>query len=314
MRWGLGGLVTIWVLAQIAYPLTAGSGRDAVTVVVVVLAAGIAGWHAWTSGGARRALGLLVVVAGIGLVAEIAGTAWGFPFGCYGYAAGRLGPEIAGVPAVVPLAWVGGWYPVRVVAGRLSQRATVRVVLTAVGAVGWDLFLDPQMVADGQWVWCSTWRGLPGLTGIPFTNFLGWFAVALVMAGLWEGVDRRRIASERVPRDRRSTGHGREPAPSATVPSGRRRIRHLEGSGRERVRCRVAPGRYREASLGRRGGGREVDPLVVVPIGMFLWTWLGSALAHGVFLHLPWSAGYGFAGMGVLGVPLMWSLGTSRRT
>jgi putative membrane protein len=38
---------------------------------------------------------------------------------------------------------------------------------------------------------------------------------------------------------------------------------------------------------------------------MFLWTWLGSALAHAVFLGLPYSAGYGSVVLGVLGVPLL---------
>ncbi|WP_231386894.1 carotenoid biosynthesis protein [Nocardia sp. BMG111209] len=310
VRWGPAGLVGVWVLAQIAYPLTAGAGRDAVTVVVVLLAAGIAGWHAWVSGGVWRVAGLLVVVAGVGLVAEIVGTAWGFPFGCYRYAAARLGPEVAGVPLVVPLAWVGGWYPVRVVAGRLSRRAGVRVVLTAVGAVGWDLFLDPQMVADGQWVWCSAWRGLPGLAGIPFTNFLGWFGVALVMAGLWEVVDRRGAREGGVDGPRWASADERSAA---------RTDERLVGGGDGRPwtgtdeRLTAAADERLGAGVGGWPGA-GVDLLAAVPVGMFLWTWLGSALAHAVFLHLPWSAAYGFAGMGVLGVPLVWSLAGFRRT
>ncbi|MDH6290185.1 hypothetical protein M2275_005108 [Rhodococcus opacus] len=48
-----------------------------------------------------------------------------------------------------------------------------------------------------------------------------------------------------------------------------------------------------------------------VPIGLFLWTWLGSALAHSVFLGSPelrYSAIYGWLAMGILGVPLLVSL------
>src|SRR6202011_1268900 len=106
--------------------------------------------------GPRYAAGLLVTVSGLGLLAEIIGTATGFPFGCYDYADGRLGPALAGAPLVVASAWTGGWYPVWVVDGLLSRRAVWRIGLTAVGAVGWDLSLDPQMVADGQWSWCDT--------------------------------------------------------------------------------------------------------------------------------------------------------------
>ncbi|MFJ1461418.1 carotenoid biosynthesis protein [Nocardia sp. N2S4-5] len=229
------------ILAQIAYPLTSGIGRDRVTVVVVVLAVVTALAHAGSTRGPRFAAGFLLIVSGIGLVAEIVGTAYGFPFGCYGYAQGRLGPAVADVPLLIPLAWTGGLYPVWVVANRLSSVAAVRILLTAVGAVGWDLFLDPQMVADGQWTWCSPQPGLPGLAEIPYTNYLGWFAVATVMAALLELLGRR------------------YPATTGTL---------------------------------------------TVPVVVFLWTWLGSALAHAAFLGLPASAAYGLLGLGVLGIPL----------
>ncbi|MFE3756717.1 carotenoid biosynthesis protein [Nocardia tengchongensis] len=239
------------VLVQIAYPLAHGVARDRVTVVVVLLSASAALAHAAVTRGARWAAGFLVIVSGIGLVAEVLGTATGFPFGSYDYASGRLGPELLGVPLVVPLAWTGGLYPVWVVAGLLGRSAAGRVSLTAAGAVGWDLFLDPQMVADGQWVWRSPIAGLPGLAQIPVSNYLGWFAVVLVMAGLLEFWDR-------------------------TVPD----------SGAARV----------------------------VPVAVFLWTWLGSALAHAVFLGLPVSAVYGCCGLGVLGIPLVRGLRARRIT
>ncbi|WP_280377397.1 carotenoid biosynthesis protein [Nocardia wallacei] len=149
------------VLAQIAYPLTIGAARDRVTVVVVLLSVVTALAHARVTRGPRFAAGFLLIVSGIGLAAEIAGTTSGFPFGCYHYAHDRLGPAVADVPLLIALAWTGGLYPVWVVANRLGSVAAVRVPLTAAGAVGWDLFLDPQMVADGQWTWCSPHPGLP---------------------------------------------------------------------------------------------------------------------------------------------------------
>ncbi|MFE3443982.1 carotenoid biosynthesis protein [Nocardia sp. NPDC059180] len=237
-----GVLATVWLLAQIAYPLTSGAARDRVTVAVVLLSAATALAHATYTRGPRYALGFLVIVSGLGLLAEIIGTATGMPFGCYDYATDRLGLAVAGVPLVVPLAWTGGVYPIWVVAGLLTERAWARIALTAVGAVGWDLFLDPQMVADGQWQWCVTDAGLPGVEHIPLTNYLGWLIVALVMAVLLTGWER-------------------------TAPQ-------------------------------RHGG-------VAVPVAVFLWTWLGSALAHAVFLDLPASAWYGAAGMALLGVPLL---------
>ncbi|WP_425296147.1 carotenoid biosynthesis protein, partial [Nocardia abscessus] len=177
------------IVAQIGYPLTTGGARDRITVAIVLLSAGAALAHATATRGPRYAIGFLVVVSGLGLTAEVIGTATGVPFGCYEYAVDRLGPALLTVPLIVPLAWTGGIYPVWVVAGMLSRHTLARVVTTAAGAVGWDLFLDPQMVADGQWTWCDTHSGLPGLDWIPVTNYLGWFGVALVMGGLlaaWE--------------------------------------------------------------------------------------------------------------------------------
>ncbi len=231
------------VAAQIAYPLTHGSTRDAVTAAVVLLGAAAALAHAAATRGPAFAAGFAGITALGGLATEILGTATGFPFGCYSYAAGRLGPELAGVPLVVPLAWTSGLYPVFVVATLVRRHRAARIAATAVGMAGWDLYLDPQMVADGQWRWCSPTPAPPGLA-IPVTNYLGWLAVAAIMAAAVLALARRHPA----------VGDAR------------------------------------------------------VPVGLFCWTWLGSALAHAVFLGEPelrWSAIYGLVGMGILGVPLL---------
>ncbi|UGT54528.1 carotenoid biosynthesis protein [Nocardia asteroides] len=289
------------VLVQITYPLSAGSARDAITVAVVLLTVATALLHAVTTRGARWAAGFFVIVSGLGLLAEMIGTATGYPFGTYSYAVDRLGPALADVPLIVPLAWTGGLYPIWLVAGLLTDarmpgpssrhraapytdltlpeavaaerqataehpvdrhaddrlptgdfaagQATARATsvrrcgVFVLGAVGWDLFLDPQMVADGQWTWRVTDAGLPGLPQIPYTNYLGWALVATLMAVLLTVLDRR-----------------------------------------------LPPAR---------------DHSVAVPVAVFAWTWLGSTLAHAVFLGLPASAAWGFAGLGLLGIPLL---------
>ncbi|MET7772897.1 carotenoid biosynthesis protein [Nocardia sp. NPDC005366] len=247
------------IAVQISYPLTEGPVRDRVTVAVVLLSAATALAHAAATRGTRFTAGFLAIVSGIGFLAEAVGTATGMPFGCYEYAVDRIGPALGAVPLIVPLAWTGGLYPVWIVATMLTRRAAGRIGLTAVGAVGWDLFLDPQMVADGQWTWCAEESGLPGLAQIPVTNYPGWFAVGLVMAALLERWDRAAPAS--------ATTIARTPAFSAAT---------------------------------------------ALPAAVFLWTWLGSVLAHAVFLGLPASAGYGALGMGALGLPLLLRLGRSR--
>jgi putative membrane protein len=184
------GIVAGALLAQIVYPLVSGTSRDAVTVAVVLLLAAASVVHAAVTRGPVWAVVLVASTAGLGLVSEIVGTATGFPFGSYFYATGRLGPEIVGVPAVVPLAWTAGFYPIWCAASYVLRHSPVppgrqafgRVLMVAVGMVGWDLYLDTQMVTDGQWTWTSGNAGLPGIPFIPYTNYLGWFATALIMA------------------------------------------------------------------------------------------------------------------------------------
>ncbi|MFC9789994.1 carotenoid biosynthesis protein [Rhodococcus sp. NPDC127528] len=187
-------LAALAVAAQIAYPLVEGTSRDAVTVVVVLALAAAALTHAWFARGGRWALALLAVTAGLGLLSEIVGTATGFPFGCYDYAIDRLGPSLADVPLLVPLAWTAGSYPVWCAVTHVVDRGRplARAALTAVGIVGWDLYLDPQMVADGQWRWCSAHAAPPGLEPIPWTNYAGWLLVATAIAVTLTWLDRDR--------------------------------------------------------------------------------------------------------------------------
>lgn len=237
--------------AQIVYPLVDGSARDGVTVAVVGLLAAASISHAAINRGAAWTVTLIAVTAGVGLASEIVGTATGMPYGCYEYSVDRLGPALSGVPLIVPFAWTAGFYPIWCVATRLVRRFTSasrrvgRVVLTVTGLLGWDLYLDPQMVADHQWAWCVDDAGLAGIAHIPLTNYAGWIVVGLIMATIME----------------------------------------------------VIASRYEEPTLSD-----------AVPYGLFLWTWLGSALAHAVFLSAPelrYSAMYGFVVMGILGVWLL---------
>ncbi|SUD48099.1 Ribonucleases G and E [Nocardia otitidiscaviarum] len=368
------------VAVQILYPLTAGVARDRVTVAVVLLSAATAVTHAGRTRGVRWAVGVLVIVSGVGLLAEMVGTATGFPFGCYDYASGRIGPSVAGVPLVVALAWTGGLYPVWIVARQLYSRTVTRVMMTAVGAVGWDLFLDPQMVADGQWTWCSPWPGLPGLPEIPLTNYLGWFAVGLVMAGLLALWERTVPNLERTPTTARpatappaSAATATATEPSATEPATTTQpattttqpattesaatdaaatdrpdaapVSPVVAAGRNTPAASpsagpsttgpsavsdAAPGPANAPAAGHDPAEPPIAPAparradtaavavrsgdVAVPVAVLLWTWLGSALAHAVFLGLPVSAGYGVVGLGVLGIPLVRALSARRIT
>ena len=188
---------------EIAYPLVDGAWLHRVTIATVVAFAATCVLHAVVHRGARWALGLVVVTAGGGLAAEAIGVRTGVPFGEYSYA-GTLGPEVLGVPLVVPLAWTMMAYPVLLAARRLTRRGSLWVVpVGAFGLMAWDVFLDPQMVGDGHWTWAHPTPSLPGVDGIPLTNFAGWLAVGalmmLVLTALLPRDDPHRPADESLP-------------------------------------------------------------------------------------------------------------------
>ncbi|MEH1126647.1 carotenoid biosynthesis protein [Micromonospora sp. CPCC 206061] len=174
------GLLAALVLAQIGYPLTSGDARARLTVAVVVLGFVLSVAHAWATRGPRTAAWLVAATAGGGFAVEALGVATGFPFGAYAYS-GDLGPKLAGVPLVIPLAWTWMAWPAWLSALRVARRTVSRVALGAVGLAAWDLFLDPQMVAEGYWTWSDPHPALPGVSGVPIGNYLGWLAVALLM-------------------------------------------------------------------------------------------------------------------------------------
>ncbi|MFE9690067.1 carotenoid biosynthesis protein [Micromonospora sp. NPDC005806] len=190
---GLGVLV----VAQICYPLTAGATRAGLTVATVLLGWLLSVGHALLSRGTRTALTLVAVATGGGFAIEALGVATGFPFGSYDYS-GELGPKLAGVPLIIPLAWTWMAWPAWLTAVRLTEPAPGptgdrpapgwvdrlgRVAVAAVGLAAWDLFLDPQMVAEGYWVWRDATPALPGLPGIPASNYLGWLLFAVLLMG-----------------------------------------------------------------------------------------------------------------------------------
>jgi putative membrane protein len=181
---GLGWLLAVGTMAlQIAFPLVDDAGRRAdlaaATVGVFFLASVV---HATTYHRWRGFFVVAVVVPVIGWVAERFGSSTGYPFGDYSYT-DVLGPQLLEVPVVVPLAWAMMAYPTYVAASVLVTRGRWMVpVVAAWSLMAWDFFLDPMMVELGAWRWNTTAPDLPGIDGIPLTNYAGWFAVGLVVS------------------------------------------------------------------------------------------------------------------------------------
>jgi putative membrane protein len=186
-------LAALTVLAQVGYPLVTGEPLRLLTIATVLLFAAASIVHAASTRGLAAAVVLFVVAGGIGLVAEAVGVRTGFPFGEYAYA-DSLGAKVLGVPVIVPLAWLMMAYPCLLLGRRLARATAggrherhrfsglVAVVTAGVTLATWDLFLDPQMVAAGHWSWRHPVPALPGIPGVPLTNYAGWVLVALVLA------------------------------------------------------------------------------------------------------------------------------------
>ena len=173
-------LVGAAVLVQIVYPLVPTAARTPVTMLSVVVFAVASLADAARVHGRRGVAALLVVACGGGLVVEALGLHTGVPFGLYGYT-GTLGPEVAGVPVIVPLAWMMMAWPALVVGRALAQRPATVALVGGAALASWDLFLDPQMVAAGHWVWADPVPALPFVPGVPLSNYAGWVVVATLM-------------------------------------------------------------------------------------------------------------------------------------
>ncbi|WP_407651413.1 carotenoid biosynthesis protein [Actinoplanes sandaracinus] len=172
----LGGLV----LAQICYPLTDGEARAGLTVATVLIGVALSVGHALLDRGSRAAAALVGTAMLGGFAVEAIGVATGFPFGVYHYS-GQLGPKLLGVPLIIPLAWTWMAWPAWLAALRVARGRFARVAVAACGLAAWDLFLDPQMVAEGYWLWRDPVPALPGVPGIPIGNYLGWLGFALLL-------------------------------------------------------------------------------------------------------------------------------------
>lgn len=174
-----GGLV----LAEIGYPLASGETRAALVVVTVALGYALSVAHAFSTRGVRAGAALVGVTTGGGFAIEAVGRATGLPFGVYDYT-DLLGPRLLGVPVAIPLAWTWMAWPAWSAAGRLTSSTAARVAVAGVGLAAWDLFLDPQMVAEGYWRWADPDPALPGVPDVPIGNYAGWLAVSVLLMAL----------------------------------------------------------------------------------------------------------------------------------
>ena len=180
-RAGLG----LWLAAMIATPIALwsfGPNAFALMATLGVLAHTAAsstplvihwGWRRW--------LELFLPLLALVWLLEWIGVATGWPFGEYHYTA-ALQPQLLSIPLTVALAWammlIPSWAVGAAIVGNTKGRLSWKAAAVAAAAfTAWDLYLDPQMVARGLWVWEQ-----PGVYfGVPWVNYAGWFAASLAL-------------------------------------------------------------------------------------------------------------------------------------
>ena len=149
---------------------------------LLLLMLGLASW-AWlvvNFGGRGLLLGGIVLALGVAL--EYVGVLTGVPFGEYSYT-GVLVPELpGGVPLAIGFAWLlvitGGLFTaIHLVGSRAGGAAAIAV--GAALAMGLDLLLEPVAFhVKNYWRWAAVDAGY---YGVPWSNFVTWFAAALLL-------------------------------------------------------------------------------------------------------------------------------------
>jgi uncharacterized membrane protein len=182
----VASVATVAAMAVMPFTPRGGIGRRLLSSVVVGGGCAASTASATRYWGPWRALCAAGATAALTSAVEHVGTVTGRPFGRYRYTA-ALRPQVTGVPIQVPLAWFAMAVPARETAhsslGERSNRVS-RIVIGAAALTAWDLFLDPQMVAEGYWRWARRGR----YRGIPISNYFGWFVTGLGVMALLEVV------------------------------------------------------------------------------------------------------------------------------
>jgi putative membrane protein len=188
-RGGVSGKQRLWLSIflistiglQISYPLVKGEALRWVTIATIATAAIFVSIDAFVNFGQRFALTLIPVALAFGFAIEAIGQKTDWPFGKYTYSP-SLGFALLDVPLIVPFAWLMMSYPVLLVARKITTHWVF--LIGGFGLMGWDLFIDPQMVAAKRWVWEIKGSTIPFESAIPLSNALGWLLSGMALMAI----------------------------------------------------------------------------------------------------------------------------------
>jgi lycopene beta-cyclase len=163
-------VLVLWALSMVPTPLFPEAFTALSYFSTTLLVIGTLGYALEHYG--SKAYALFIVAFSFGVLIEWLGKTTGIPFGAYRYTA--PGPNILGVPLLVPL----GWWAFTLVALSLPKRH--KLFLAPLALVAWDLGLDPLMVNKGFWAFENGGTYF----GVPLSNFVGWYVSGFILVWL----------------------------------------------------------------------------------------------------------------------------------
>jgi putative membrane protein len=175
------GTMVAALFLQITYPLLSGEALRVVTIATVYFGAAAMFVHARLAYGWKYIRRYVLISLPFAFFIELIGENSGWPFGTYFYDA-SLGPQLLGIPIVVPFAWAMMAHPLLIVARRMSKTWTF--LYGGFALMAWDLFLDPQMVGDDRWKWEVTGSHVPFQPNIPLSNMFGWLLAGIALMAI----------------------------------------------------------------------------------------------------------------------------------
>jgi len=175
------GTMVAALFLQMSYPLLSGEALRVVTIATVYFGAAAMFVHARLAYGWKYTRRYLLITLPFAFLIELIGENTGWPFGTYAYDA-SLGPQLLGIPLVVPFAWAMMAHPLLIVARRMTKKWTF--LYGGFALMAWDLFLDPQMVGDGRWKWEVTGSQVPFQPDIPLSNMFGWLLAGITLMAI----------------------------------------------------------------------------------------------------------------------------------
>lgn len=108
-----------------------------------------------------------------GFVIEVIGTNSGYPFGAYSYSS-ILGPMLLSTPLMLGLLWwvlIRSWFDI---SRHLTNKIWGRSLITGVGMVTMDFFIEPVAIELNFWQWEEV--------AVPVENYVAWFLLSVIFA------------------------------------------------------------------------------------------------------------------------------------